>query len=357
MDDLELASLYKSEWEFNNPIKDIYGRNRRFSSPHKNFFSPEVSSKLFKEGFVPHYPGNKEFAVCISHDIDILYKTSTTHVQPSIAKRITARAANLVGINYKPHGKHIELREPNKEWSLERLRKLNDGYGIKSSYYFLSLGHNEEDFNYSLAEVKEQMENLIASGCELGLHGGHKAYNDAGKLLEEKTKFNKETGLSINGYRNHYLRFDVPATWYNVASAGFEYDTTFGYPDSAGFRNGMCYPYYPYDIATGKFINVIELPLILMEMSLFNYMRLDIDTALSLCKKLINEIKACKGVFTVLWHNSSLDGQMGELYIKLLDLLKEEDPWFATSADIVKWWKEEHLLEQSHTMVKKLLDV
>ena len=49
------------------------------------------------------------------------------------------------------------------------------------------------------------------------------------------------------GYRNHYLRFKLPETWKYLADAGFEYDTTLGYSNALGYRNGMCHPFRPYD--------------------------------------------------------------------------------------------------------------
>jgi hypothetical protein len=95
--------------------------------------------------------------------------------------------------------------------------------------------------------------------------------------------------------------------------------------------------------------------LIVMDATLFYYMRLDPDIALKICKDLIDQVKECQGVFTLLWHNNSLNGEMGSLYLKLLEYLKGEDPWFTTSLDLVKWWKEEKLLEQSREIVKELI--
>ena len=49
----------------------MYGRDRLFNKV--NIFDPIISAKVFEEGFVPHYPDNKKFAACISHDIDFLF--------------------------------------------------------------------------------------------------------------------------------------------------------------------------------------------------------------------------------------------------------------------------------------------
>jgi hypothetical protein len=66
-------------------------------------------------------------------------------------------------------------------------------------------------------------------------------------------------------------------------------------------------------------------------------------------------VQACHGVFTLLWHNNFLTGEMGDTYKAVLQLLNEYDPWFATSAGVVEWWKNEGLIEQSQRIVKELM--
>lgn len=57
-------------------------------------------------------------------------------------------------------------------------------------------------------------------------------------LKKKKRRLEEVLGKKVVGYRNHYLRFRVPDTWELLSKAGFKYDTTFGYSDCAGFRNG-----------------------------------------------------------------------------------------------------------------------
>jgi hypothetical protein len=51
------------------------------------------------------------------------------------------------------------------------------------------------------------------------------------------------------------------------------YDTTFGYNDLVGFRNGMCYPFRPYNLNTASEVNILEIPLALMDGTLFDVIR------------------------------------------------------------------------------------
>jgi hypothetical protein len=177
----------------------------------------------------------------------------------------------------------------------------------------------------------------------VGLHGGHEAYNNPAEIKSEKQKLEKVLRKEVMGYRNHYLRFKTPETWELLADAGFSYDSTFGYHDCAGFRNGMCHPFKPYNLKTGKEIDILELPLTIMDTTLFHsQMHLDFKQAWSLTEKLILTVERCRGVLTVLWHNTYMQGEYLEYYKKLLQYCYEKGAWMASGAQICNWWKKKY---------------
>jgi len=347
------SSLYSNSGHYNNPMRDRYERDRYYNSFNDQIFEPVLSRQIVEQGFVPHYPGNKKLAVCISHDIDLLYV-------PQTAKRKLVNTARSL-LKGQLGKSYASLRSLGTQtiydpYNLENLVDINNSFDIKSSYYFLSLTEGDEDYNYEVAGIRDQLKLVSDNRCEIGLHGGHQAYNNKAKLLAEKERLEKVVGHPLPGYRNHYLRFQLPQSWRNLAEAGFSYDTTLGYADCAGFRNGMCFPFYPYDATKKEFIDIVELPLMVMDASLFYYMRLDETGSLKLCREILEKVAACGGVFTLLWHNNSMAGELGSLYKRMLDLLQEFDPWFTTSASLIDWWKKEKLLEQSHHIIQKLVN-
>ena len=137
----------------------------------------------------------------------------------------------------------------------------------------------------------------------------------------------------------HFLRFAVPHTWRLLAELGFKYDTTFGYPDMPGFRNGMCHPFKPYDLCMKKEIDILEIPLIVMDSSLF---KMPIGEAWMVIKGLIEITEKNKGIITILWHNSTFDeifcGQWTKLYEKILQLLKERNAWMTSGEEVYNYW-------------------
>ncbi len=345
-------SLYTNSTEYQNDFPDMFGRSRFYNAGNDQILSPVISKEIYSRGFRPVYPDGKKFAVCISHDIDHLFLNQTTRRKFLNGTRGMLKGQLLSGLGFY---KSMIKEKIFKDYDLRNLLNINNRYGIKSTYYFLSLQKGEEDFNYQLGDVSDQFRAVLKAGNEIGLHGGHKAFNNPEKLLQEKKMLEENIGIKVHGYRNHFLKFAIPVTWNNLQQAGFLYDSTLGYPDNVGFRNGVCYPFYPFDLEKNQFLDFIELPLTIMDATLFYYMRLDSNIAFKICKKIIDQIKECQGVLTLLWHNNFLTGEMGSVYLKLLDYLKDQDPWYATSDELIKHWQQENLLKQSKEIISDLI--
>jgi hypothetical protein len=113
-----------------------------------------------------------------------------------------------------------------------------------------------------------------------------------------------------------------------LADLGFKYDATFGYPDMAGFRNGVCHPFKPYDILAKNEINILEIPLVIMDGTLF---KVPFDDAWDIIKQLVDVTAEYKGVIAILWHTSTFDetyyGAWKKLYEKILKLLLQKNAW------------------------------
>jgi peptidoglycan/xylan/chitin deacetylase (PgdA/CDA1 family) len=169
----------------------------------------------------------------------------------------------------------------------------------------------------------------------VGLHGGHTTYLNEPEMREKKKQLEKVTHKPVLGYRNHYLRFKVPTTWECLNKAGFQYDTTLGFADCAGFRNGMCHPFRPFNLKTNHEIEILEIPLIVMDGTLDQtYMRLDGKRKWKFAKMLIDRIAACHGVFTLLWHNTNMEEENLELYEKILAYCNKRRAWMTSGYNI-----------------------
>ena len=345
-------NLYTNSGEYKNDFPDMFGRSRLYNAGNNQILSPVISKEIYSRGFRPVYPDGKKFAVCVSHDVDHLFLNQTP--QRKFVNGTVDILRGKLSEGLTSFGSLIK-EKIFKDYDLHNLINLNDTYHVRSTYYFLSLQKGEEDFNYRLRYIGDQLNTVLKTGNEIGLHGGHKAFNDLVKISQEKKMLEDAVGMKVQGYRNHFLKFEIPLTWNNLQQSGFVYDSTLGYPDCIGFRNGMCYPFYPFDINRNQFLEIIELPLTVMDATLFYYMRLNSDIAFKICKQIIDRIKECQGVFTLLWHNNFITGEMGSVYRRILEYLKEEDPWFVTSGELIRWWQQENLMKQLKEVVSDLI--
>ena len=64
-----------------------------------------------------------------------------------------------------------------------------------------------------------------------------------------------------------------------------------------------------FDVLNRRMMNVLQRPLLIMDVTLKDYMKLSPKEALSACEELMDEVRSHAGEFLVLWHNSSLDGE------------------------------------------------
>jgi len=346
---ISLFDVYSAKDEYNSLKQDKLERSLSCNAKH-DVFSPVVSNYLFENGFQPKYPENKKFAVCISHDLDSLMH----YPKHKVAPKYQGGFKNILSIfKYEIQSRFKKgIKEINESIHPSHIQKLAEEYGFKSSYYMLSLKDGEQDFNYQLEDVKSIIDDILKSGNEIGLHGGHKAYNSSEKIKQEKEYLAQFS--NPKGYRNHFLRFKVPETWNYIQANGFEYDTTFGFHDMIGFRNGMCYPHRPFDLNKNEFIDLVEVPLIVMDSSLIKYMNLNWEIAFQMVKKLIDDIEEINGVFTILWHNQMYTGENRAFIKRVLDYLKKKDPWMPTSIELVAHYKTSGYLENIEKQVKAL---
>jgi hypothetical protein len=100
----------------------------------------------------------------------------------------------------------------------------------------------------------------------------------------------------------------------------------------------MCHPFKPFDLKTNKPIEILEIPLIIMDRTLKVNMNLDNARAWEISKMLIDTVEKYEGVLTVLWHNNDLVGEQRKFYEKILKYCAEKNAWMTSGDVIAKWW-------------------
>ncbi len=301
---------------------------------------PLVSKFLTENGMRAEYPENKKFAVCLTHDIDDIYPPLSHDVLSAINYMRRLNFTGLKGqISWKLKGKeHSPYR------NFKEIMGLEESYRARSSFYVMATDRDIRPFRaYDVRDLESDLGYIVDKGWEVGLHGGYYAFNDLAEIKKEKSLLEKVLGKEVYGYRNHYLRFKVPDTWKYLVKAGFKYDTTLGYSNIAGFRNGMCHPFKPFDLARGGGIDICEIPLSIMDGTLFKNYRSP-GEIWDASRMLIDSVERYNGVLTLLWHNNVFSSPYRDhwkkLYIKILEYCSSKGAWMTSGIDIYRHWQK-----------------
>ncbi len=333
----DLWDLYTRKEEYCPRQLDSYGRFIYAHSVYQDILEPTVSRYLIDNGFDIQYPDNKQFAVCLTHDVDEIY--------PPLKHTLLSTLTCLKGLDFsgfkrqafwKLHGK-----EQSPYWNFQEIMNLEEKYGARSSFYFLATDADIRRFRYNIEDLEGELGRIVDRGWEVGLHGGYYACNDLEEIGREKERLERALGRKITGYRNHYLRFQVPDSWETLEKAGFGYDTTLGYPDMVGFRNGMCHPFRPYNLRNNTEVNILEIPLVIMDGTLFDSVR-SYDEAWEMAKRLIDTVASFNGVLTLNWHTNNFNcpfrASWSRMYEKLLEYCFRKNAWITCGRDLWEWW-------------------
>jgi hypothetical protein len=170
----------------------------------------------------------------------------------------------------------------------------------------------------------------------MGLHASYETFNTPEKLLFEAETARQILGRNRIGGRQHYLRW-CPETWLHWEACGLAYDSTLGFADQVGFRAGTCFPYRPWVISENREVDLIEIPLIVMDCTPYMYMGLTPDDCLRTTDECITRCKIVGGVFTLLWHNTSaVNPPYSRLYVPIMTKLLGADrfDWASPSTDL-----------------------
>ncbi|MCE5338456.1 MAG: polysaccharide deacetylase family protein [Methanomicrobiaceae archaeon] len=333
----ELWDLYTRKEEYSPRQLDRYGRFVYAYSTNRDILEPRVSKHLVDNGYEIEYPDGKQFAVCLTHDVDEIY--------PPLKHTLLSTLTCLKGLDFsgfkqqafwKLHGK-----ESSPYWNFQEIMDLEEKYDARSSFYFLATDSDIKRFRYNIENLEGELGQIVDRGWEVGLHGGYYAYNNLEEILREKGRLERVLGRKVTGYRNHYLRFQVPDSWEILEKAGFRYDTTLGYPDMVGFRNGMCHLFRPYNLHTDTEFNILEIPLVIMDGTLFDSVG-SCGGAWEVTKRLIDTVTSCHGVLTLNWHTNNFNcpfrASWSRLYEKTLQYCHNRGAWMDSIQNIVDGW-------------------
>jgi peptidoglycan/xylan/chitin deacetylase (PgdA/CDA1 family) len=342
-------------------------RAGRLWVPELDLWLADRRAELARDAeLVPLWPDGRRFAVCVTHDVDMVSRAVT----PAQALR-GVRAA----LRPMPEGRgegasdrvlrvaraaarpayHGVARVPPCGPTLERCAAIELELGVTGSYLFTVLPDDPTPYDcvYALEDpcefrgrrttVAEVTRELAADGFDVGLHGSYASALDARILSAERERLAAATGGPVTTTRQHYLHFDVRRTPRVQAESGLRTDSTLGFNRNIGFRAGTSLPFRLFDAERESEVDVLEVPLVIQEAPLVasNALDLGADGARTAVTGVIDSVAEAGGVATVLFHpHSLLDPGQLELYRHVIEHGLASGAWVASLAEIDAWWRE-----------------
>lgn len=304
-----LLSRYE---EYVSPCRDAHGRflclhsvapKEFYDQPLVNRWFEAIARFLFKHAGMPMPPAASP-VFALTHDVDLLRKYAGIRgLRQSVHDFLKSPAQGMAGL------RTLAGLERDPYDSFDDLARLKERVSAPSTFFFLAGGTGRLDGDYRLNEPRTRrlLSIIRATGDEVALHPSYDSPSHEDLIRRQQQALTDAAGLPVRGSRQHYLRFKTPQTWRALTEAGLLYDSSVAFADRAGFRCGWSGCFHPFDLETMTQLPIVEIPLILMDVSVAHYEKISSEHALERVAGLLDASVTRGGAFVMLWHNTLRD--------------------------------------------------
>lgn len=252
-----------------------------------------------------------QFKIIPTHDVDL----------PRLWWNVKDKARSLAGSLLKRRSlkefstlTNSVIKNKDPFDTFDYLMSESEKNGLQSHFFFMSGGTSEKDNHYIIShpEIQNLIQSIHERGHYIGFHPSYNAYNNSEQFGKELDTLQLVSPQPITSGRQHFLCFEVPTTWQIWEQYGMAWESSMTYPEQVGFRCGVCYPFPVFDVLERKALQLIERPLIAMEVSLVQYQKASVDESNLQLQQLKNTVQQYNGELVLLWHNSSLNLQWAQ---------------------------------------------
>jgi hypothetical protein len=237
------------------------------------------------------------FALCLSHDVDRIYKTYQ-YATEAISKSSPFQMAGI-------------LSGKNPWWQFERIMSLESELGVKSSFQMLDEQHVTERPIYELfkprtwklyagrynvidPQIRAMNKVLNKGGWEIGLQGSYLSGNNKSRLKSEKERIEEAITGPLLGNRQHYLRIREPETWRYLRDIGIKYDMSLASRGELNNQRG-------YELIRPFDDEFIAFPWTVMDSTAVRSAE-TVSGAVGNCHQLLERTRENRGILVLDWH-------------------------------------------------------
>ncbi|MDX6519995.1 MAG: hypothetical protein QOF08_600, partial [Gaiellales bacterium] len=317
LDVIASAFWHLSRWEERSGARDRHGRfvaSAALADPE----SPPVDALLERFRAATGLARRPGFTVVLTHDVDTPLRWTGRGAVVSAGARLKQAIGHRRGEEIAAEARGLaslpllSLRRDDPNWSFQRIREIEAAHGARSTYFLLAGHHHPADGDGAAYDrVRARLVDLLAAqGDEIGLHPSYTTSDQPSRLTDEKRRLESLTGSPLRSVRFHFLRHRTHSSLAQLDALGFALDTSQGYAERPGLRAGFSFPHHPYDLAADRPLDLVELPLAVMDATLSDrrYLGLSADQGLRRAVSVLERVADSGGTVAVLWHNDRFAG-------------------------------------------------
>lgn len=316
--DIFAASFYLlSRYEEYLPHqKDEYGRfSHKESIAFKNNFlrKPIINiwlqylQELLQAKFPQLLFAAKQFRLIATYDIDMAY----SYLHKGIVRNAVGFARSAVGGSWSDMQNRFAVLTRNQKDPFdvyEWLDALHLKYKLQPYYFFL-LAQQRSVYDKNVHPDLNAMQVLIqhhAEKYQVGIHPSWQSGDQPDLLKAEIRLLKTITQQPVVNSRQHYLRFELPGTYRQLAAQGIQHEFSMGYGTINGFRASVAGSFFWYNLQNETTTDLLLHPFCFMDANSFYEQKYSPAQAFDEIKYYQDEIKKVNGTMITVWHNHIL---------------------------------------------------
>lgn len=287
----------------------------------------------------------KRFAGVITHDFDRIKKKYPGTWMREFVEIPFLNAHDLPpGARWRRFNlslKDVMASDDGYERSIRKILEFEKENGIRPTVLLKSIikKHKNDARDYLDYPFLEEILSLTEkAGGEIGFHSSYMAGFDQQLFEMEYEQIKKRIGVTPKSHRFHYVRFNLDYGLGIPEKVGFKTDSSLGWAEQSGYRTGFTHPHKIYDIRNNRVRSIVQLPMMLMDMQVFQYMHLDLEAGIQIAKKQVDTALRYGGIVVWNFHHHTYDiaetGDCHLLFEKSLNYLVSKEPEFLTMGEV-----------------------
>jgi hypothetical protein len=163
----EMWDLFTKIEEYDPVLLEKYGSFSYYMNSQKNIFESEVPSFLIKNGMNSECPKGKKFVACLTYDIDFVCPRTLSTAARTLKALKKGQFLRTSTLSFSRINKIRSLI-----WSFRQIMELEGNYGVKSTFYFLTLGSGNEDHTFNVEELEGELCHISDQGFLISIRHG-----------------------------------------------------------------------------------------------------------------------------------------------------------------------------------------